>query len=115
MSKVHANLKDPKFEKPSTLIQRTICKKSGLLATDGCKHDLRGDATYTEYFIDGTQPRTRCNLHTQYGTINMPAKYKEQISDDTNYVMPSFDTIPILPDMPLANSLPNGSVVAAPQ
>ena len=115
MSKVHANLKDPKFEKPSTLIQRTICKKSGLLATDGCKHDLRGDATYTEYFIDGTQPRTRCNLHTQYGTINMPAKYKEQISDDTNYVMPSFDTIPILPDMPLTNNLPNGSVVVAPQ
>lgn len=114
MSKVHANLKDPKFEKPPAIIQREVCKKSGLLATEGCKHDLRGNAAYTEYFVDGTQPRTRCNLHTQYGTINMPAKYKDQVSDDTKYVTPNFDTIPIIPDIPVVSDAPGSNVIIAP-
>ena len=115
MTKVHANLKDIKFEKPESLITRNICRKSGLLATEGCKLDLRGDATYNEYFVDGTQPRTRCNLHTSLGTINMPAKYKDQISDDTAFVTPSFDTIPILPDAPLAVDTPSSNIIVAPQ
>ena len=110
MQTVHSTLKDPKFDKPPAIIQRKVCKKSGLLVTDGCTHDLRGDCTYTEYFIDGTQPRTRCNLHTSLGTINMPKKYIDQISDDTNYMTPNFDVVPILPD----DAAPASNIIVAP-
>ena len=112
MQTVHTSLKDTKFEKPAAIIQRKVCRKSGLLSTQGCEHDLRGDCTYTEYFIDGTQPRTRCNIHTSIGTINMPKKYIDQISDDTNYVTPNFDVVPILPDD--ANVAPTSNIIIAP-
>lgn len=111
MQTVHSTIKNEKFEKPAAIIQRTVCRKSGLLATDGCKHDLRGDATYTEYFVDGTQPRTRCNIHTEYGTMNLPKKYVDQVSDDTNYITPNFDVVPILPnDLPTSQT----STIIAP-
>lgn len=97
MQTVHTTLKDKKFEKPPAIITRKVCRKSGLIATSGCEHDPRGDATYQEYFIDGTQPRTRCNLHTEIGFINMPKKYVNQISDDTNFIAPTTEVIPILP------------------
>lgn len=113
MQTVHSPFKDPKFEKPAAIIQRKVCRKSGLLAADGCEHDLRGNCTYTEYFIDGTQPRTRCNLHTAQGTINMPKKYIDQISDDTNYLTPNFDVVPILPDV--TESAPTSNIIIAPR
>ena len=111
MQSVHSSFKDPKFEKPAGLIQKKICRKSGLLATSGCEHDLRGNCTYTEYFIDGTQPRTRCNFHTSTGTINMPKKYIDQISDDTLYITPTTDTVPILPS---EESKPTSNIIIAP-
>ena len=113
MQTVHASFKDPKFEKPAAIIQRKVCRKSGLLATDGCEHDLRGNCTYTEYFIDGTQPRTRCGLHTALGTINMPKKYIDQISDDTNYLTPNFDVVPIIPE--ITESAPASNIIIAPR
>jgi penicillin-binding protein 1A len=112
MQTVHTTLKDKKFEKPPAIIQRKVCRKSGLLATEGCEHDLRGNCTYSEYFIDGTQPRTRCNLHTSLGTINMPKKYIDQISDDTNYITPNFDVVPILPDE--TTMAPSSNIIIAP-
>ena len=112
MQTVHTTLKDKKFEKPAAIIQRKVCRKSGLLATEGCEHDLRGNCTYAEYFIDGTQPRTRCNLHTSLGTINMPKKYIDQVSDDTNYITPSFDVVPILPDD--TSLVPGSNIIIAP-
>ncbi|MBR3288605.1 MAG: transglycosylase domain-containing protein [Lachnospiraceae bacterium] len=113
MQTVHASFKDPKFEKPAAIIQRKVCRKSGLLATDGCEHDLRGNCAYTEYFIDGTQPRTRCGLHTALGTINMPKKYIDQISDDTNYLTPNFDVVPIIPE--ITESAPASNIIIAPR
>ena len=113
MQTVHASFKDPKFEKPAAIIQRKVCRKSGLLATDGYEHDLRGNCAYTEYFIDGTQPRTRCGLHTALGTINMPKKYIDQISDDTNYLTPNFDVVPIIPE--ITESAPASNIIIAPR
>lgn len=112
MQTVHTTLRDKKFEKPPAVIQRKVCRKSGLLAAEGCEHDLRGDCTYTEYFIDGTQPRTRCSLHTSLGTINMPKKYIDQISDDTNYITPNFDVVPVLPDD--TNTPPASNIIISP-
>ena len=44
----------------------------------------------------------------------MPAKYKDQVSDDTKYVTPNFDTIPIIPDIPVVSDAPGSNVIIAP-
>ena len=110
MQTVHTSLKDPKFDKPAGIIQKKVCRKSGLLANAGCELDPRGDCTYTEYFADGTQPRTRCSIHGQFGTINMPNKYKELVSDDTLYMTPNAAVVPIIDE-----TMPSGSnIIIAP-
>ena len=114
MQTIHASLKDPKFDKPNSVIQKTVCRKSGLLATEGCKHDPRGNAAYTEYFADGTQPRSRCNMHTAEGLLKLPKKYEELKSDDTLFMLPSNAVVPIL-DVPLENSTGGSKVIVAPQ
>ena len=104
MLTLHTKLAKAEFEKPPAIITRKVCRKSGLLATSGCEHDLRGDASYYEYFIDGTQPRTRCNIHTEYGTINMPKRFEGLVTDDSIYVLPKDQVVPIIPNIPLDNT-----------
>ena len=98
MATMHTSLKEAEFEKPAAIISKKVCRKSGLLAHKGCELDPRGNAAYTEYFVDGTQPRTRCNIHTEQGTINMPKRYENLVTDDTQYVLPNTNVIPILPE-----------------
>lgn len=50
MKKVHANLADSTFEKPSNIVSAQICLDSGKVATSSCPN------TYTEYFVKGTVP-----------------------------------------------------------
>lgn len=64
MSKVHENLKNKSFDKPSSgLTTVTVCLDSGLLATDACKCDLRGSRVQTVEVASGTEPTESCNLH----------------------------------------------------
>lgn len=63
MRKIHSGLESKKFEKPDSLTTAVICKDSGLLATDSCKNDPRGNRTYTEYFVKGTVPTSSCTTH----------------------------------------------------
>jgi penicillin-binding protein 1A len=67
MNKVHENLEIIDFERPDGLVEREICIYSGQIATDLCKHDLRGDASFTELFIKGTEPRGNdfCEVHIE--------------------------------------------------
>jgi penicillin-binding protein 1A len=71
MSKVHEGLEKKSFDKPSGgLTSVTVCMDSGLLATDACRADLRGDRTHTVQVATGTEPTENCNLHVlkQYCT-----------------------------------------------
>ena len=65
MEKVHEDLPEAKFERPSAVINVEVCKDSGLLATDACKNDLRGTRVTTEIFNskNGTIPKTYCEIH----------------------------------------------------
>ena len=63
MSKVHANLPVKQFEKPSGVVTAEVCLDSGLLPTEYCKTDRRGDRTTTEYFVAGTVPTEECTTH----------------------------------------------------
>ena len=103
METIHAGKDDIGFTKPASIITKEVCKKSGLIATDLCKKDPRGNCAYNELFIDGTQPRQKCNLHVQEGLMKLPEKYKEIPSDDTPYEISRFiaieedEVIPIIP------------------
>jgi penicillin-binding protein 1A len=68
MQKVHEGLPRKEFnEMPSDIVKKQICIYSGKVATDLCRHDQRGNATITEYFIKGTEPRDDdpCTVHVE--------------------------------------------------
>ncbi|MEG1705194.1 MAG: transglycosylase domain-containing protein [Clostridia bacterium] len=51
------------FPRPSEIVNGSICKVSGLVATDACKSDPRGNQTITDIFASGTIPTATCNIH----------------------------------------------------
>ena len=63
MRVVHQGLSYKEIEKPSTVVTATVCRDSGKSATDLCAQDQRGSRVRTEYFIEGTQPTTACDVH----------------------------------------------------
>jgi len=65
MTHIHENL-EPKeiMEKPEEIIEVDVCSKSGKLPTPG----LCDEHIYTEYFAEGTEPLTTCDVHI-YGYI----------------------------------------------
>lgn len=67
MRQAHSELKGRTFsqDRPDGVVTATVCRDSGLLATDNCKHDERGDRTYTEYFVKGTVPTKQCETHVK--------------------------------------------------
>ena len=63
MKPLHDNLPNASFEQPAGITTASICKDSGLLATDLCEQDPRGSRVYTEYFVKGTVPSKSCTCH----------------------------------------------------
>lgn len=61
----HKNLEKKRFEKPSGIVNAAVCKDSGLLATDLCKEDQRGNRAYSEMFVAGTVPSKSCTCHVK--------------------------------------------------
>ncbi len=67
MKQAHKGLEGKTFAqtRPSNVETATICKSSGLLATENCKNDPRGNQVYTEYFVKGTVPKKTCECHVK--------------------------------------------------
>ena len=66
MSRIHDNLENVSFEKPSGITTAIVCKKSGKLAVPGlCDCDPRGSMVTTEYFEEGTVPTDYCDVHVR--------------------------------------------------
>ncbi len=63
MSKIHEGLENTGFERPNNIVSASVCADSGLLCTDACRQDPRGDRTKSELFVRGTVPGTYCNVH----------------------------------------------------
>ena len=72
MTEVHKGLASKYFSatRPDGVVTATVCKCSGLLPTEECKNDPRGDMTYTEYFVRGTVPREKCTCHVKVKICN---------------------------------------------
>lgn len=65
MKDIHSNLPKKDFKQPSDIVTATVCKDSGLLATDACRWDPRGSRAYTEIFAKGTVPTKTCETHVR--------------------------------------------------
>ena len=64
MQQVHAKLENKQFDKPTSgLTKVTVCADSGLLATNACAMDVRGNRVRTVEVAEGTAPTAFCNLH----------------------------------------------------
>ena len=87
MTRVHEGMTDPgAFERPDSIVECEICRKSGLLATDACRADERGGTagTYVEYFASSSVPDRACDLHQEDGTLFIGEKDRVRgITDDT--------------------------------
>ncbi len=64
MQKVHANLESKAFPVPAGMKQYTVCTDTGLLATEACGKDVRGDHTLTLYMMPDKAPTAYCPVHT---------------------------------------------------
>ena len=56
MNRVHENLENKEFDVPSSVVRRTICTQTGLLAVSGCP-------SVTEYFDKDTVATQSCSGH----------------------------------------------------
>lgn len=62
------------FEKPDTVVEATLCRDSGLVPTDACRTDPRGDRSLTDIIAKGTTPTQTCNVHKRVKICNESGK-----------------------------------------
>ena len=63
MRLVHQNLKDKSFKQPANLVEVTVCRDSGLLPSDACALDPRGDRTVRVTLSAHDVPTAQCTAH----------------------------------------------------
>ncbi len=51
------------FDTPDSVISTRVCKDSGLLMTEACYADPRGNRAEWGYFAKGAEPKTYCTTH----------------------------------------------------
>lgn len=64
MSAIHEDLADKNFFTCSGVTSVTVCADSGMLASQNCTLDVRGDRTYTALCATDSVPTTVCTMHT---------------------------------------------------
>lgn len=63
MEGVHADKASAAFTQPTDVVTATYCRDSGLLATDACRSDPRGDRTVSGKLYLEDVPTESCNVH----------------------------------------------------
>ncbi len=64
MEPLHEGLEDIGFKEPENLVKQSYCKDSGMIATEWCNADPRGNRVMSEaWFLDGDQPKEYCTVH----------------------------------------------------
>lgn len=64
MEEIHKDLEYRSFpEAPSNIVTLTLCSDCGLLATEACKNEARGDRTFEAEVQDSAAPTEECTCH----------------------------------------------------
>ena len=58
------------FEQPDSVTTAPLCTVSGLVATDACRADPRGDKTGTDLVAKDSIPTATCNIHKMVNICN---------------------------------------------
>lgn len=83
MNSISAGLTPKQFEQPSSIVTAAVCKVSGLVATDACRADPRGDQTATDIFAAGTVPTKTCDIHKLAKICTVSGKIATQYCPST--------------------------------
>ncbi|MDL2302643.1 transglycosylase domain-containing protein [Lachnospiraceae bacterium OttesenSCG-928-D06] len=104
MSRIHTDLPNQSFARPTGIVTCAVCSKSGKLPIDGLCNSA-GTVT-TEYFADGTQPTESCDVHYA-GPIcaydHLPA------SELCEFVYHGVATLPLIEDVSLLSGSMNNT------
>lgn len=98
MSPIHKGLTSKYFSstRPDGVVTATVCKVSGLIPTEDCKNDPRGDQSYTEYFVRGTVPNQTCNCHVKVKICNesglLANEYCTDVTEKVFVTRPDIET-----------------------
>lgn len=65
MTPIHQGLPPAKIERNPNLISVQVCSISGQLPSELCQLDERNNHIITEYFVPGTQPTEKCDIHVK--------------------------------------------------
>lgn len=74
MTKVHTGKAKKAWDKPAGITTAVVCRSSGKLATEECRHDPEGNKAYSEYFVAGTVPKEYCTVHVNAEVCNKSNK-----------------------------------------
>lgn len=83
MNKIHAGLANANFEKPSGIVNATVCQDSGMLANDLCSQDPRGSRAYSEIYAKGTVPTKTCDVHVKLKICKDTGKIANEFCPNT--------------------------------
>ncbi|MDR1747638.1 MAG: transglycosylase domain-containing protein, partial [Spirochaetaceae bacterium] len=99
---IHEGLPYKEFPMPQTgLIRATVCSVSGLILTDAC-----GDHKTTQYFLEGTQPVTTCDLHVNRASAQSESVIRlENEKVLTGYSEHLVDNVPLVLDLSFLTGL----------
>ena len=75
MERIHENLAYKDFTIPTTVVQRSICTSTGLLATSSCP-------SRTEYFAEDNVPTQSCSGHYTYTDPDDDSDSDDEKPDD---------------------------------
>ena len=107
MDNIHSGLMVKQLERPTNVVEATVCLRSGMLATSTCN-------AVTSYFVDGDQPKTLCN--SSHATIEsspspevtiLPSSSPSEVSEVTS--PPSTETSPSSNDVGSDTSAGSGT------
>ena len=65
MTLIHESKPYTTFEKPSNFVEAEVCSDSGMLCTEWCRNDIRGDRTTTVRLDKDDVPTEYCTIHVE--------------------------------------------------
>ena len=65
MQPIHSGLKSVSLYSTKKMSSVTVCLDSGMIATEACKNDVRGNRTETVMCYSSDRPKDTCNVHTE--------------------------------------------------
>lgn len=84
MSKICEGKPAAGFNRPDSVITAEVCKVSGLVATDACRNDVRGNQAGYDLFARGSVPTATCTIHKIVKVCDATGKLAGQYCQKTS-------------------------------